>query len=647
MNFFESQDRAQRKTTQLIVLFSLAVISLVVLTNVLVVLVAVFTTQGSLAGADWRAALGSIGWEMQAFISIGVVLVIAGASLFKVAALSGGGAAVAESLGGKLINSNTTDLSERRVLNVVEEMAIAAGLPVPPVYIMDENSVNAFAAGFQPQDAVIGLTRGTMQLLSREELQGVIGHEFSHVLHGDMRINIRLMGALYGIMVIGMVGYFIMRTFAHSNVRRSSNSNNQGALPFLVLGVGLMIIGYAGTFFGNVIKASVSRQREFLADASAVQYTRNPEGIAGALKKIGAATQGSKILHPHAAEVSHMFFGQAVRVAFNTFLATHPPLSKRIKLIEPNWDGKFPELGPAYSAAHANALAAEEQVAGFAGASVAAAESASLIDSIGQLDEKHIDYSRNLIDSIADRVIEAAREPDGAKAVVYALLFASEPALREKQLDQVEQAADAQTYQQLISLLPDIEQLGVEYRLPLIDLCIPVLKTLYHDQYREFRLLVLALMRADEQIDLFEWCLHRLLVRHLDPVYSRVRPPKIRYDNIEKLEKHCAVLLAALAYAGADSETQAQQAFAQGMAELDFASASLPGKRKAALREVDEALAKLNSLTPLQKPRLIKACAQCVAADEKILPQEVELVRAVADSLDVPLPPLMAGQKIF
>lgn len=647
MNFFESQDRARRKTTQLIILFSLAVISLVVLTNVVVVLFAVFTTQGSVATADWRAALSSVGWDTQVFISIGVVLVIGGASLYKVATLAGGGAAVAESLGGKLINSNTSDLSERRVLNVVEEMAIAAGLPVPPVYIMDEDGVNAFAAGFQAQDAVIGVTRGTVQLLNREELQGVIGHEFSHILHGDMRINIRLMSALYGIMVIGMVGYFIMRTFAHSNARRSSNNNNQGALPFLVLGVGLMIIGYAGTFFGNLIKASVSRQREFLADASAVQYTRNPGGIAGALKKIGAASQGSKILHPHAAEVSHMFFGQAVRVAFNTFLATHPPLRKRIKRLDPSWDGKFPELGAASSAATISSFDARGQAAGLAGASVAAGETASLLDSIGQLDEQHIDYSRQLIASVTDRVLTAAHEPAGAKAVVYALLFAADAATRAQQLDHLEQAEDAPTFQTLSNLLPDIEQLGVEYRLPLIDICIPVLKTLYHDQYREFRLRVLALMRADEHIDLFEWCLHRLLVRHLDPVFSRVRPPKIRYDNIEKLEKHCTVLLAALAYAGAESDAQAQQAFAQGMVELDFTAAGLPGKRKAALLEIDKALAELNSLTPLQKPRLIKACARCVVADEKILAQEVELVRAIADSLDVPLPPRLAGQKMF
>ncbi len=647
MNFFESQDHARRKTTQLVILFSLAVISLVLLTNVLVVLFAVFTTQGSVAAADWRAALGSVGWETLALISLGVVLVIGAASLFKVAALAGGGAAVAESLGGRLINSNTSELSERRVLNVVEEMAIAAGLPVPPVYIMDEDGVNAFAAGFQPQDAVLGVTRGTLQLLNREELQGVIGHEFSHILHGDMRINIRLMGALYGIMVIGMAGYFIMRTFAHSNVRRSSNSNNQGALPFLALGVGLMIIGYAGTFFGNLIKASVSRQREFLADASAVQYTRNPGGIAGALKKIGAANSGSKIQHPHAAEVSHMFFGQAVRVAFNTFLATHPPLRKRIKRLDPGWDGKFPELSAAAHASATSSFDVGEQAAGFAGAGEAGGEGVSLIDSIGVLDEQHIDHSRHLIDSITDSVIQAAREPDGAKAVVYALLFAADPAIREQQLGKIEQAESSPTFAILMRVLPDIEQLGIECRLPLIDLCLPVLKTLFHDQYRQFRLLVLALMRADEHIDLFEWCLHRLLVRHLDPVFSRVRPPKVRYDKIEKLEKHCAVLLAALAYAGAESAMQAQQAFVKGMAELGFDDVNLPAKNKAALSAVDEALAKLNSLAPLQKPRLIKACAQCVTADEKILPQEVELVRAVADSLDVPLPPRLAGQKIF
>jgi Zn-dependent protease with chaperone function len=206
-------------------------------------------------------------------------------------------------------------------------MAIAAGMPVPPVYLIRENSINAFAAGFGIHDAVIGINQGTIDLLNRQELQGVVAHEFSHILNGDMRINLRIIALLNGILILGIIGGGLMRGSMFSR------SRDRGAL--IALGIGLLVIGYGGTFFGQLIKAAVSRQREYLADASAVQFTRSTQGIANALKKIGAHSTGSRIESPQADENSHLFFG-AIR-SFSSMMATHPPLEARIKALDPNW----------------------------------------------------------------------------------------------------------------------------------------------------------------------------------------------------------------------------------------------------------------------------------------------------------------------
>ena len=276
------------------------------------------------------------------WVTLGTLAVILLGSLYKISELSSGGEGVALMLGGRAVDPQTTDLAERRLLNVVEEMALASGIPVPPVYIMDqERGINAFAAGHRPGDAVVAVSAGCLRFLTREELQGVMGHEFSHILNGDMRLNLRLVGVVYGILVLAIVGYYLMRSAAYGGDRRDSPA----AYAFII-GLVLVVFGYLGVFLGNLIKAAVNRQREFLADASAVQFTRYPGGIAGALKKIGGLADGSRIREAHAHEVSHMFFGDAFAGSFFNLLATHPPLAARIRALEPDFDGRFPAVRP-------------------------------------------------------------------------------------------------------------------------------------------------------------------------------------------------------------------------------------------------------------------------------------------------------------
>ena len=338
-DFFENQDAAERNTSRLVWLFALAVIAIALTLYALAVVVTGVQGQDPRTGALQVALLW---WnpELLSLVALGVLIVVGGGSLYKISQLRAGGKVIAEQLGGRLLHPDTTDRHERILLNVVEEMAIASGTPTPPVYLLpDEQGINAFAAGFSPNDAVVGVTRGAVLALSRDELQGVIAHEFSHILNGDMRLNIRLMGVLHGILIIGIIGYFLLRSAMFSSLGRRSRDNN--GMIFLGLGIGLIVIGSLGTFFGNWIKASVSRQREYLADASAVQFTRNPLGIAGALKRIGGFAEGSKLASPNAPEASHLFFGQALRGGLSSIFATHPPLGERIKRLDPSFQGDF------------------------------------------------------------------------------------------------------------------------------------------------------------------------------------------------------------------------------------------------------------------------------------------------------------------
>ncbi len=354
MDFFQSQDAARKKTKFLVVYFVVAVIGIIIAIYSLLFPVLKYGEQkGRQGGSVYdtrpiqqlrRPGFFQPDWFLM--VAAGVSGVILLGSGYKTLLLSCGGDAVARSIGGRRVDPNTGDADERKLINVIEEMAIASGIPVPEVYVMDEEpGINAFAAGKTFSDAAIGVSRGAMKLLNRDELQGVIAHEFSHILNGDMKLNLRLIGVLHGILVLAIIGRVILRSAAYSG--RSSRDDRGAGAIFMILGLGLLVIGYIGVFFGHLIKSAVSRQREFLADASAVQFTRNPDGIGGALKKIGGLSYGSQLLSAHAEEVSHMTFGNSLPSGFMQSLATHPPLADRIKAIDGNWDGKFIKPGMA------------------------------------------------------------------------------------------------------------------------------------------------------------------------------------------------------------------------------------------------------------------------------------------------------------
>jgi len=648
MNFFESQERAHKHTTLLIVLFAAAVVALIVMANVLVLVVFGFVNSQQLR--DGQTFVAQMDWKMFATVGAGVSVVVLVGSLYKMMALAAGGKVVAESLGGQLIPRNTEDPQQRKLLNVMDEMAIASGTPAPPVYLLaNEPGINAFAAGFSPRDAVLGITQGAIEQLSRDQLQGVIAHEFSHIFNGDMRLDTRLIGALNGILILGILGYYLMYSASFSGRRR--NNDSSGA-AILALAVGLMVIGFAGTFFGGLIKAAVSRQREYLADASAVQFTRNPSGIAGALKRIGALKAGSIVRNPSAPEVSHAFFAQGVTGFTQWLSSTHPPLASRILRIDPQWDGKF-DLSdappPAESQPQVDGLSARgrpdmaRNIATVA-AGAAAADAIAVIDSIGRPTQESVLYARSLLSELPTVIREAAREPYGARALIYCLLLDKEPELREQQLGLLRSRADKGVYALTIGLMPQMDALDIRFRLPIIDIAIPALKQLSNSQYPLFKENLAALIDRDARVDLFEWSLQKILLSHLDGHFHNPSATAARLSDPGQLTREFGIVLSVMANAGATGQSSAQGAFDASALSLTEKGLALLAEDQIRIADLDQAVGKLGQLAPAAKSRLLTACVISTWHDQRATPAEVELLRAFASILDCPMPPGMAPE---
>ena len=642
MDFFSAQDDARRRTRWLIFLFVLAILALVVVTNLFIMLFAEYSTDYYVQGHTPTTFWEQFNWQRFTGIGLGVTAVILLGSFIRTLSLRGGGKTVAEMMGGRLVSGNPRNPLERRLLNVVEEIAIASGTPVPQVYVMErEEGINAFAAGYSTGDAVVAVTRGTLEKLNRAELQGVIAHEFSHIVNGDMRLNIRLIGILFGILMVALIGRLLFRWGAVAGSR--SNRDSGGGVPLIVLGIGLLILGYVGVFFGNLIKASVSRQREYLADASAVQFTREPEGIAGALKKIGGDVQGSLISHPDAEELSHAYFSEGVHHMFNSLFATHPPLEQRIRRIEPGWDGEFIVPRPV------SALEAEKEEEKLhrpispEGMVTGAVILTSVLDNIekGSTPETaHLEEAERLLDAIPDQLRSVAREPYGARALIYALVLDSDHEVLGKQLAHLQEHADTGVALLTKKNMGLVKRLAPRLRLTLVDLAMPALRQLSAGQYRLFKDNLNRLIEMDGEISPFEWSLQKIVLHNLDMEFEHKIPPLGRYGNPARLSHEIAVMLSFLAHHTHDSRMQRLHAFQAGARELEMEGLSFLKEKELDLEQVDHALERLAQLKPLLKPRLLKACAACVAADGRITATEMELLRAFSSLLDCPLPPL-------
>jgi len=612
MRFFEHQEKARNYTFRLLVLFGLGVFALIFsIDGILLLGLGYSDSPGGLDGANWGKILETY-FPALALVAAFLGFVIGSASLYRLSQLSsGGGASVAESLGGTLLQSETRDPVEQKILNIVEEMAIASGMPVPRVYLMDEDGINAFAAGWSPNDAVIGVTRGCVKALSRDELQGVIAHEFSHILNGDMKLNIRLMGILYGIFFLSILGEILIRSISYGG-NSSNDKKNDGKGAIFMIGLVLFILGWVGWFFGRLIQAAVSRQREFLADASAVQFTRNPDGISGALRKIAGWDQGSIIRNPHATEASHLFFGNGIS-GFSALFATHPPLEERIHRIEGVYF-QAPE-----NASEATSTEPTEDIA------FSSAQLSNLAGTM-RMPAKNVPPPVPILIPLENQ----CKDPAGALAVLYSMLLPSDNPARINARDQLINKLDPAIAQALFEIEPLVLQTNKLQLFTLLSKALPSLKMLGKEQSIEALKTSQALISADGKIDFFEFCIWRLAKTGLEK-FRQVKGPG------------AALGIAASTVFGffaklSDSPAPAYQKAIQA-AGIHGLLANIDTKLDD-FKMLDKVFNFLSQANTEIKHKVLDGCVAAILHDGKITQDEGVLLRAFCLSMEIPLPPL-------
>jgi Zn-dependent protease with chaperone function len=643
MNFFDAQDQARRSSKRLVLAYILATLA-IVLGVTAIVGFALFSFSTSNYGYTPGQFVREQSWLL---LGTGLLtaLFIFGSSLYKTSRLSAGGGRVAVDLGGTLVPTNVQDPLRRRLRNVVEEMAIASGVPVPEIYVLEEErGINAFAAGFSPSDAAIAVTRGTLELLDRDELQGVIAHEFSHVLNGDMKLNIRLMGVLFGIMSLGLIGRLVFRGSYHTSIISSRRDRSHPAL--LAVGAGLVILGAIGVFFARIIKAGVSRQREYLADASAVQFTRQTDGIANALKKIGGYSEGSSISAADPEEVSHMLFGSGS--SFRGMFATHPPLVERIQALDPSFrESDFPRVDARRRQVETGS---EPQSAAFAGNATTAFASGgtkvlaeSIVDTVGQPRNEHVEFAQDLRRSIPETLYDAAHSSELVYLLAIALILDRSGNVTDRQFNLVHEQLGQQRAQFVRRFYDELSGTGAEYRLPLLEIAFPALKLRPTQELSYLVSLTTRLIEVGGEIELFEFCFYRIMMcnlgRAIDPTGKR---RAVRAKRRE-LQSAATDLLRVLADYGHDTEDERIAAFKAGQATLGPWAQDVEFKsdRDYTVNILNHSLDILLGLNSKGQDSLLRAVSAIAAHDGKLSISEAELIRAVCATLNYPLPPIL------
>lgn len=629
MNFFEAQDKARKNTFFLNILFLLGVVGIIIITNIFLLIALTYFQSSETAlseSQNWQ-------WQYLFEVSTVVIAVVAVGSIYKLFQLSSGGHVVAEALGGRLIPRNTINEQEQTLLNVIDEMAIASGINSPPVYLLEQEGINAFAAGLSHEDAVIGITKGALNAFERDELQGVIAHEFSHIFNGDMRLNQRITGLLHGILLIGLIGRAILDSLRHT---RSSSKKDGGAIgAFMFLGLGLSIIGFVGTTMGELIKSMISRQREYLADASAVQFTRYPQGIADALKKIGGNHTGSKISNPAAATYSHFYFSNALSGFWDNLFATHPPLDERIKRIQPRWDGKYldPHKPITSRPKHYQEPKTKKQKVFEA---VTTATVLGQLDKIGQPSSAQIKQASSIINSFPISLVEMAKEPLSAQAVILALLSSKDEGVLKQQFSLLEDSPIG-LLEKTKAALTLTNSLVRDQHLQLIQLSMPSLKMMSSSQYRRFKASVLHFIDADKKVTLFEWNMTYLVLHPLDLFFNIKKPAKEVYHSIKAIKPAVQGLISMLIRTQTPDNDKAQAIFEAAKANINAPSLVYVKFNAIDTKLLDDAIAMIEKASLSVRKQVLQMSLFCLSEDQRLSTLDLEILHAIAATLKLPL----------
>lgn len=657
MNFFEHQDQARQNTTKLLLLFVLAIAGIIITLYLSIALVLLLTSKGRFY----------LGWSPGLFLFIATLalLVIGCGSLYKWIRLQQGGHIVAIDLGGRFVDTQSTIPEEQMLLNVVAEVAIASGASIPDVFLLDaESGINAFAAGLTPETSVIGITRGCLEQLDRDELQGVIAHEFSHILNGDMKLNVQLMGILHGILFLSILG----RIFLHAAGRGAYyRSSGKSAIFWAGIGIAFMSVGGIGLLCGRLIKSSISRQREFLADASAVQFTRNADGLAGALNKIYNASFKSYISSPRAEEASHLFFGNAIlsqSFSSGDWLATHPPIKVRLRRIGRSVVPRQRTAGSSQSPSQA--AVASEAMMGFQAAAYAQEEQPlkrsqsvassnqvkpeaqvvqpiQLLAGIGSVSQQQIEFARSILKSLPVELQQATVTVTGGTAIIFSLLLNPEPEIKSQQIEQLGQVLSPECLNAIAQTSECLNQCDPRCRLPLIDLVISAFRKQSVTEIKQFLQQVREFIAENEPDSLRNYTFQLILEQRLVPYLSEAsQTPTTEFTTPEQVWPDCVVVLSALALSGQNHPDNQLYVLREGLSRLKVSQRTLPNEMGVLeLRKLGESLGRLKQANPKLKQKIVNACTQTALVDGTITLEESDLLRAIVIALGCPMPPVL------
>ena len=630
MNFFEHQEQARKKTNQLVILFILGILGVIFTIYFSFILLVYFKSKSTIA----------LGWEPRLFFPIAIltILTIGCGSLRKISQLRQGGEMVAVELGGRVLEPERNDL-EKRLYHVVAEVAIASGVPVPKIFLLEnETGINAFAAGLSTDTAVIGVTKGCLEQLDRDELQGVIAHEFSHILNGDMRLNIQLMGVLHGLLFIYMMGQFLVRSLRYRSFR-----NGNLSMLMMIGGFILMICGSVGLLFGRIIQSSISRQREFLADSSAVQFTRNKEGIASALYKIHKSSFQSFVAIPAAEGASHMFFGDAIQktVKLTNLLDTHPPIPERLRRLgvstrvlakrnRPQRQGVQSSLSrqPADEMADVQGARVGSQGAmGFsaverassAQASQSAVSAKSVLEKIGTVGEQQLSFSQTLVQQIPDSLINEMSTPEGSMGLLFALLIqaSGQP---DESTHRAENLLSTQQFQRVQSFLAGLEGYDPKYMLPLVDWVIPALRNQPSAQLDALQSKMLRFRPSTQEMNIRAYALQIILKTRLNAYSNPASETKAVFTTVEQIWTDAITVLSALAIAGQDQSDDQLLVLRDGLSHLGKSNRSLPtAVEPLNWQQLESSLIGLSQAVPKLKQKIVNACTYTALVDGVVI----------------------------
>lgn len=623
MDFFAAQDRARAASRRLVWWFILCVLAVVAVIYAVLIISRPFWSDGLGSGFDdaswWDPTLAAVVGPC-----IGGIIILG--SIYKLHELSGGGAVVARSLGGRPVSRSTAEPLERRLVNVVDEMAIASGLPSPEIWLLEqEEGINAFAAGTDPGNAVIGVTSGCLHRLSRDELQGVVAHEFSHILNGDMRLNQRLAGWVFGLVMVSLVGRFMTELVRGQRYGARSQKGGDPRAAIALAGILLWLVGSVGVLLGRLLQAGISRQREFLADAAAVQFTRNPAGLAGALKVIGGTEERSMLSAPAAMEVRHLFFAESGGF-LRGFMRTHPPLEQRIRALEPGWDGKLKRSAPIPGIPQVRRNRSTNLVT----------EPVFILNP-GNSSHLHSEVGDSILTALSKKGLRLDSK-ESARFLILALLLLNQgpggPGLPRMEGDESFRAA-VQTWRDRLHAASSVE------RMALIDLALPHLRTMGPSEARRFIDLTTKVIRSDGQINLFEFMLQKVVERQIEIGIGLRRPSMVRYrglkDVVDEVVQVLNVFDSVMAN-GAQWPREVVEEFRQHTGKEMPVKSTITGFDPPALGET---LQRLDALPQLAKVQFLRLCGLVVMADRKVDDQEMELLRATAEAVGAPVPPFV------